>query len=157
MKLFCGSDLSEQTSDTLYQFEEGKKAHTIKFIPYKSEKHNNLIALNNNIINKSPPDNNIDKKIIINNELILSKNKISKDPKKISKEVSELEIIDYPIDEIEKNDFENNFNMIRAKTNNNFNINDKCQNNIINYLKCKPVYNHLKLLSNDDYRKIINL
>ena len=154
MKLFCGSDLSEQTSDTLYQFEEGKKAHTIKFIPYKSEKHNNLIALNNNIINKSPPDNNIDKKIIINNELILSKNKISKDPKKISKEVSELEIIDYPIDEIEKNDFENNFNMIRAKTNNNFNINDKCQNNIINYLKCKPVYNHLKLLSNDDYSSL---
>jgi len=152
MKLFCGSDLSEQTSDTLYQFVEGKKAHTIKFIPYQSEKNKNINSLNNNKV-KYPPD----KKIIkINNELILSKekNKNLKDNNKISNEISELEIIDYPIDEIKKNDYKINTDMIRAKTNIN-NFNDKCQNNIVNYLKCKPGNKQINfLLDDDDYSSL---
>ena len=152
MKLFCGSDLSEQTSDTLYQFVEGKKAHTIKFIPYQSGKNKNINSLNNNKV-KSPPD----KKIIkINNELILSKekNKNLKDNNKISNEISELEIIDYPIDEIKKNDYKINSDMIRAKTNIN-NFNDKCQNNIVNYLKCKPGNKQINfLLDDDDYSSL---
>ena len=151
MKLFCGSDLSEQTSDTLYQFEEGKRAHTIKFIPYQSEKQTNINSLNNNKIYKSPLEH---KSKNINNELILSKekNKLLKEPNKCSNEISELEIIDYPIDEIKKNDYKDNNSIFRAKTNNNFN--DKCQNNIINYLKCKPGYNHFNFALDDDYSSL---
>ena len=153
MKLFCGSDLSEQTSDTLYQFEQGKKAHTIKFIPYPSEKHKNINSLNNNKV-ISPPGK---KNIKINNELILSKEKNNnlKDNNKISKEISELEIIDYPIDEIKKNDYEIYNDMIRAKTSNN-NFNDKCQNNIINYLKSKPGNKQLNFLLDDDEYSSLN-
>ena len=32
MNLLCGSNFIEQNNDTLNQFEEGKRAHTIKFM-----------------------------------------------------------------------------------------------------------------------------
>ena len=65
MKLFCGSDLSGQTTDTFYQFEEGKRAHTIKFSPYQIEKHSNINSLNNNRTINIPKNN---KQINIKND-----------------------------------------------------------------------------------------
>ena len=149
MKLFCGSDISEPTTDTLYQFEEGKRAHTIKFSPYSLEKNTNTNTLNNNRIISFPKSS---KKTInqdINNTLLLNSNKkITKETNKFSNEISELEIIEYPIEEIQKNDYIiNNIIKQRGKDNNN---NDKCQNNIINYLKNKPGFNRLNLLMDEE-------
>ena len=148
MKLFCGSDISEPTTDTLYQFEEGKRAHTIKFSPYPMEKHTNINTLNNNRIIKFPKYNKTTKNQCINNELLSNiKNKITKETNKFSNEISELEIIEYPIEEIQKNDYKIN-NIIRQKGKDS--INDKYQNNIINYLKSKPGFNRLNLLLDEE-------
>ena len=152
MKLFCGSDLSEHTNDTLYQFEEGKRAHTVKFNPYPMENITNINSLNNKRIIKFPQNN---KQININkNKEVLSfniKNNEIKESNKLSNDASELEIIEYPINEIEKN--ENKTNNIMNPMGKN-KINDKCQNNIINYLKNKPGYNRLNYLLEDDNSNI---
>ncbi len=104
MKLFCGSDISEPTNDTLYQFEEGKKAHTTKFNPYQFENNTNL-NLNKNKIIKFPRRH----QQINFNSNFTENNEVNKDHKKLSKDVSELEIIEYPINEIKSNDNKNNF------------------------------------------------
>ena len=143
MKLFCGSDISEPTNDTLYQFEEGKKAHTTKFNPYQFENNTNL-NLNKNKIIKFPlrhQQMNFNSNFTENNE-------VNKDHKKLSKDVSELEIIEYPINEIKSNDNKNNF--IKNEDIKDV-INNNCKNNIINFLKNKPGFTHLNLLfENDD-------
>ena len=108
MKLFCGSDLSGQTTDTFYQFEEGKRAHTIKFSPYQIEKHSNINSLNNNRtinIHKNNKQININKN---DNKDLLSingnKDKNLESDQLNNNDASELEIIEYPINEIKKND-----------------------------------------------------
>ena len=149
MKLFCGSDISEPTTDTLYQFEEGKRAHTIKFSPYPMEKNANINTFNNNRIIKFPNTNKSIKNQNINDKLLLNNNKkTTKESNKFSNEISELEIIEYPIEEIQKNDYIiNNIIKQRGKDNNN---SGGCQNNIINYLKNKPGFNRLNLLMDEE-------
>ena len=149
MKLFCGSDISEPTTDTLYQFEEGKRAHTIKFSPYPMEKNANINTFNNNRIIKFPNTNKSIKNQNINEKLLLNNNKkTTKESNKFSNEISELEIIEYPIEEIQKNDYIiNNIIKQRGKDNNN---SGGCQNNIINYLKNKPGFNRLNLLMDEE-------
>ena len=144
MKLFCGSDLSEPTTDTLYQFEEGKRAHTIKFSPYQIENNTTINSLNTNKIIKFPKSN-----MQINlKENITDNNNLNKYNKYSSNDLSELEIIEYPINEINSNDYKNNF--IKKEKDTNF-INKKHPNNIINFLKSKPGFNHLNhLFENDD-------
>ena len=149
MKLFCGSDISEPTTDTLYQFEEGKRAHTIKFSPYPMEKNANINTFNNNRIIKFPNTNKSIKNQNINDKLLLNNNKkTTKESNKFSNEISELEIIEYPIEEIQKNYYIiNNIIKQRGKDNNN---SGGCQNNIINYLKNKPGFNRLNLLMDEE-------
>ena len=149
MKLFCGSDLSGQITDTFHQFEEGKRAHTIKFIPYQMEKHSNINSLNNKKVFNFPKNN---KQININkneNNTNGNQEKNSESNQLDNNDVSELEIIEYPINEIKKND--NMINkIIVQKQNKGYNNNDKYQNNIINYFKNKPGFNHLNLLLDED-------
>ena len=152
MELIFGSDLYEPNYDILYQFEEGKRAHTIKFSPNKKEKNININinSLNNKRKIKLPQKNqNIKFKQNIKKEIILPNNKkiTIKESNKISNDTSELEIIEYPIDEFKKND--NNINNANHSKDKN-DINDKCQNNIINYLKNKPGFNRLNLLLDNE-------
>ena len=53
MNLLCGSNFLDQNSDTLYQFEEGQRAHTIKFMSIPIKKQPNLNSINNNRLIKS--------------------------------------------------------------------------------------------------------
>lgn len=152
MKLLCGSDISDQTNDTLYQFEEGKKAHTIKFIPYQIDKHKNINSLNlydKHRIIKIP---NNHQKLISNKEFSNDiNNQVFKDNNKRNDNTSELEIIEYPNAEFEKNDYNIN-NIFNEKLKDN--INDKCQNTIKNYLRDKPDFSYLNPLSDNDYSSL---
>ena len=153
MKLFCGSDLSGQTTDTFYQFEEGKRAHTIKFSPYQIEKHSNINSLNNNRTINIPKNN---KQINIKNDnkelLSINDNKDTnlESYQLNNNDTSELEIIEYPINEIKKNDnIINNIIALKQRKKNN-NINDIFQNKIMNYFKNKPGFYHLNILLDED-------
>ena len=137
MKLFCGSDLSEPTTDTLYQFEEGKRAHTIKFSPYQIENNTTINSLNTNKIIKFPKSN-----LQINlKENITDNNNLKKYNKYSSNDISELEIIEYPINEIKTNDYKNNF--IKKEKDTNF-INKKHPNTLKSISKSEISKSSLK-------------
>ena len=151
MNLLCGPNALDQNNDTLYQFEEGQRAHTIKFMSKPLMLNLNLIN-NAKIINKKLDfPKNSSKKI---NKDLLVKNKANKTPKesnKCSNNTSELEIIEYPINEFKKNDFKNINDIISSKAKDY--INDKSQNDILDYLKEKQGLNYLSILleNNDNY------
>ena len=48
MNLLCGANTLDQNSDTLYQYDEGQRAHTIKFMSNQIENHTDLNKINNN-------------------------------------------------------------------------------------------------------------
>ena len=150
MKLFCGSNISEKTLNTLYQFEEGKRAHTTKFNHYPLEKHNNINSLNNNNkITDFTEDNNekiklnknLDKNIILSNS-----NKQPKESNKFSNNTSELEIIEYPFD---KSKQINDIYGIKPQYNIT-NVKNSANCNIIEYLKNRPGFSNLNYLIEND-------
>ena len=149
MNLLCGSNFLDQNSDTLYQFEEGQRAHTIKFMSIPIKKQPNLNSINNNKLIKKPrfdfPKNQVNQNI--NKELIL-KNKNPLESNKCSNNTSELEIIEYPINEYKKNDFKNINDIITLKAKDY--INDKSQNDILDYLKEKQGLSYLSFLFEND-------
>jgi hypothetical protein len=148
MNLLCGSNI-DQNNDTLYQFEEGQRAHTIKFIsipikiqPDINQKNNNRIIKNQNFeFSNNTINQDINKEIILKNKTPLESNKCSNN-------TSELEIIEYPSSEFKKNDL-NNINDIITSQAKDY-INDKSQNNILDYLKEKQGLNYLSLLFEND-------
>ena len=138
MNLLCGQNSTEPNNDTFFQFEEGKRANTIKFIPDIMKL--NLKAINNIKISKQNLKNQK-----FNNEILI-KNKNPKESNKCSNNASELEIIEYPINELKQNDLKNINDMITTKAKDY--INDKSQNDILDYLGL----NYLNLLlENDKY------
>ena len=148
MNLLCGSNISEQNSESLYQFEEGQRAHTIKF--YSNPINFNINSTNN--IQNIKQKNDFQKKQVnqkINKEQLI-KNLKPKESNKCSNNTSELEIIEYPINQIKNNDFENINEIILSKATDY--INDKSQNDLLDYLKEKQGLNYLSLLlENDKY------
>ena len=149
MNLLCGSNFLDQNSDTLYQFEEGQRAHTIKFMSIPIKKQPNLNSINNNRLIKKPrfdfPKNKVNQNI--SKELILKK-KTTLESNKCSNNTSELEIIEYPINEYKKNDFKNINDIITSKAKDY--INDKSQNDILDYLKEKQGLSYLTFLFEND-------
>ena len=149
MNLLCGSNFIDQNSDTLYQFEEGQRAHTIKFMSIPIKKQPNLNSINNNRLIKKPrfdfPKNKVNQNI--SKELILKK-KTTLESNKCSNNTSELEIIEYPINEYKKNDFKNINDIITSKAKDY--INDKSQNDILDYLKEKQGLSYLTFLFEND-------
>ena len=150
MNLLCGSNFIEQNNDTLNQFEEGKRAHTIKFMvnPIKVKTEKNPLTGNNkaknrqkHLLSKNTVNANLNKGILLKNTTLNESNKFSNN-------TSELEIIEYPINDIKKNDI-NNFNDIIASKARDY-INDKSQNNIIDYFKDKQGFNYLNLFLEND-------
>ena len=154
MNLLCGSNTLEQNNDTLNQCDEGQRAHTIKFMSNQIENHTDLnkININNNKninnLKLEIPKNSVNSNI---NKELLTKNKSLKDSIKCSNNASELEIIEYPIDEDNKNDL-NNINDILISQAKDY-INDKAQNDLIDYLKGKEGLNFLNLLLENDNDK----
>ena len=64
MDLLCDNNLLDQNSETLYQFEEGQRAHTIKFMPNPIKLQNNLNSKNNSRdFQKNTINTNINKEI----------------------------------------------------------------------------------------------
>ena len=111
----------------------------------------NLNLINNTkIINKKLdfPKNSLNKRI---NKDIIMKNKAQIESNKCSNNTSELEIIEYPINEFKKNDFKNINDIISSKAKDY--INDKSQTDILDYFKEKQGINYLSLLleNNDNY------
>ena len=142
MDLLCDNNLLDQNSETLYQFEEGQRAHTIKFMPNPIKLQNNLNSKNNSRdFQKNTINPNINKEIFL-------KNKVQIESNKCSNNTSELEIIEYPINEFKKNDFKNINDIILSKAKDY--INDKSQNDILDYLKEKQGLNYLSLLLEND-------
>ena len=147
MNLLCGSNTLDQNSETLNQYDEGQRAHTIKFMSNQIKNHTNLNKINTNNtkninnLKLGIPKNSVNSNI---NRELLVKNISLKDSIKCSNNASELEIIEYPIDENNQNDF-NNLNDILISQTKDY-INDKDQNDIINYLKGKDGLNYLNLL-----------
>ena len=151
MNLLCGSNTSDQNNDTLNQYDEGQRAHTIKFMSNQIENHTDLNKINNNNnksinnlkleIPKSSVNSNINKELLI-------KNKSLKDSIKCSNNASELEIIEYPVDEDKKSDFKNINDILISQAKDY--INDKDQDDIIDYLKGKEGLNYLSLLLGND-------
>ena len=150
MNLLCGSNIIDQNNDTLYQFEEGQRAHTIKFIsiPIKiqpdinSNNNNRLIKKQNLEFSKNTVNKDINKDLLLKNKTPLESNKCSNN-------TSELEIIEYPINEIKNNNELNNIHDILTSQAKDY-INDKSQNNILDYLKEKQGLNYLSLLFEND-------
>ena len=150
MNLLCGNNFLEPNNDTLNQFEEGKRTHTIKFMinPIKVKTDQNPLNGNNKAKNK--------KKILLSkntvnanlNKGILQKNTALNESNKFSNNTSELEIIEYPMNDMKKNN-NNNFNDIIASKAKDY-INDKSQNNIIDYFKDKQGFNYLNLFLEND-------
>ena len=146
MNLLCGSTTSEQNSEALNQYEEGQRAHTIKL--YSKPINFNLNLINKNILNKQ--NNDFHKNLLnqkLNKEILLT-NKIPLESNKSSNNTSELEIIEYPINELKNNDFDNINDVILSKAKDY--INDKTQNDILDYLKEKQGLNYLSLLLESD-------
>jgi len=150
MNLLCGNNFLDQNNDRLHQFEEGKRAHTIKFMvnPIKMKTEENQQKGNNkaknrqkNLISKNTVNANLNKGILLKNTTLNESNKFSNN-------TSELEIIEYPMNDIKKNDI-NNFNDIIASKAKDY-INDKSQNNIIDYFKDKQGFNYLNLFLEND-------
>jgi len=156
MNLLCGNTL-DQNSDTLYQYDEGQRAHTIKFMSnqIKNQTDLNKININNNKninnLKLEIPKNSVNPN---NNKEALNKNKTPNDSNKCSNNASELEIIEYPIKECDKNDFKslNDILISQAKDY----IYDKTQNDIIDYLKGKNDLNYLTLFLENDKDKDSN-
>ena len=149
MDLLCGSNIIDQNNDTLYQFEEGQRAHTIKFISIPKKFQPNINAINNNRLIKK--QNFELSKNIVNKDVnkdVLLKNKTPLESNKCSNNTSELEIIEYPINEFKKNDLSNLNDLIVSQAKDY--INDKSQNNILDYLKEKQGLNYLSLLLEND-------
>ena len=148
MNFGWGPNQLEQNSDIFYQYEEGPRAHTIKFMSTPINLPSNLLN-NNRIINqknyiqKNTLNQNIRKEILLKSKNPLESNKCSNN-------TSELEIIEYPINEFKKNDIKNINEIIMSKAKDY--INDKSQNDILDYLKEKQGLNYLNLLlENDKY------
>ena len=145
MNLLCGPNSITPNNDTLFQFEEGQRAHTIKFLSNRIKL--NLNSINNTKISKQNITKNINSQY---NKEILIKNKTPMESNKCSNNTSELEIIEYPINEFKKNDLKNINDIISSKAKDY--INDKSQNDILDYLKEKQGLNYLSLLlENDKY------
>ena len=149
MNLLCGSNISEQNNDTLYQFEEGQRAHTIKFMNSNIKMHTNLNLINNNkIINKKIfdiPKNTVNANIT---KGILLKNRTPIESNKCSNNTSELEVIEYPINEFKNNDLKNINDIITSQAKDY--LNDKTQNDILDYLREKQGLNYLSLFLEND-------
>ena len=150
MNLLCGANFLEQNNDTLNQFEEGKRAHTIKFMvnPIKVKTESTPLNGNNktknrqkHLLSKNTVNANLNKGILLKNSTLNESNKFSNN-------TSELEIIEYPMNDIKKNDI-NNFNDIIASKAKDY-INDKSQNNILDYFKNKQGFNYLNLFMEND-------
>jgi hypothetical protein len=150
MNLLCGTNFLEQNNDTLNQFEEGKRAHTIKFMfnPIKVTTKSNPLNGNNQAKNKQKyllSKNTVNASL---NKGILLKKPTLNESNKFSNNTSELEIIEYPMNDMKKNDI-NNFNDIIAAKAKDY-INDKSQNNILDYFKDKQGFNYLNLFLEND-------
>ena len=146
MNLLCGSNILDQNNDTLNQYDEGQRAHTIKFMSNQIENHTDLNKINNNNKNINNlkleiPKNSVNSNI---NKELLIKNQSLKDSIKCSNNASELEIIEYPVDEDKKSDFKNINDILISQAKDY--INDKTQNDLIDYLKGKDGLNYLNLL-----------
>ena len=145
MNLLCGANTLDQNSDTLYQYDEGQRAHTIKFMSNQIKNQTDLNKVNtiNNINNlkleipKNSVNSNINKELLIKNQSL-------KDSIKCSNNASELEIIEYPVDEDKKSDIKNINDILISQAKDY--INDKTQNDLIDYLKGKDGLNYLNLL-----------
>ena len=154
MNLLCGANTLDQNSDSLYQYDEGQRAHTIKFMSNQIENHTDLNKINNNNnkninnLKLEIPKNSVNSNI---NKELLIKNKSLKDSIKCSNNASELEIIEYPIDEDKKSDFKNINDILDFQSKDY--INNKAQNDLIEYLKGKDGLNYLNLLLENDNDK----
>ena len=156
MNLLCGTNTLDQNSDTLYQYDEGQRAHTIKFMSnqIKNQTDLNKVNPNNNINNLKLEIAKNSVNANINNKEKLNKNKSPKDSNKCSNNASELEIIEYPIKECDKSDFKNLNDILISQAKDY--IYDKSQNDIIDYLKGKEGLNYLSLFLGNDNDKEIN-
>ena len=153
MNLLCGANTLDQNSDTLYQYDEGQRAHTIKFMSNQIKNQTDLNKVNtiNNINNLKLeiPKNSVN--AYNNKEKNLNKNKSPKDSNKCSNNASELEIIEYPMKECDKSDFKNLNDILISQAKDY--IYDKTQNDIIDYLKGKKGLNYLSLFFENDKDK----
>ena len=153
MNLLCGANTLEQNSDTLNQYDEGQRAHTIKFMSNQIKNQTDLNKLNtiNNINNLKLeiPKNSVNANI--KKEKNLNQNKSPKDSNKCSNNASELEIIEYPMKECDKSDFKNLNDILISQAKDY--IYDKTQNDIIDYLKGKKDLNYLSLFFENDKDK----
>ena len=152
MNLLCGANTLDQNSDTLYQYDEGQRAHTIKFMSNQIKNQTDLNKVNNinniNNLKKEIPKNSLNQN---NNKDKLNKNKSPKDSNKCSNNASELEIIEYPMKECDKSDFKNLNDILISQAKDY--IYDKTQNDIIDYLKGKKGLNYLSLFLENDKDK----
>ena len=154
MNFLCGSNTLDHNNDTLNQCDEGQRAHTIKFMSNQIENHTDLNKINNNNnkninnLKLEIPKNSVNSNI---NKELLTKNKSLKDSIKCSNNASELEIIEYPIDEDKKSDFKN-INDILISQEKDY-LNNKAHNDLIDYLKGKDSLNYLNLLLENDNDK----
>ena len=151
MNLLCGANTLDQNSDTLYQYDEGQRAHTIKFMSNQIKNQTDLNKVNINNINNLKleiPKNSINAN---NNKEKLNKNKSPKDSNKCSNNASELEIIEYPMKECDKSDLKNLNDILISQAKDY--IYDKTQNDIIDYLKGKKGLNYLSLFFGKDEDK----
>ena len=153
MNLLCGANTLDQNSDSLYQYDEGQRAHTIKFMSNQIRNQTDLNKVNINNINNLKleiPKNSINAN---NNKEKLNNNKSPKDSNKCSNNASELEIIEYPMKECDKSDLKNLNDILISQAKDY--IYDKTQNDIIDYLKEKKGLNYLSLFfgNNEDKDK----
>jgi hypothetical protein len=148
----CGANTLDQNSDTLYQYDEGQRAHTIKFMPNQTKNQTDLNKVNNinniNNLKKEIPKNSLNQN---NNKEKLNINKSPKDSNKCSNNASELEIIEYPMKECVKNDSKNLNDILISQAKDY--IYDKTQDDIIDYLKGKKGLNYLSLFLENDKDK----
>jgi hypothetical protein len=143
----CGPNQLDQNSENLYQLEEGQRAHTIKLMSNPINLPTNL-SINNKA---SKPKNEFSKNSLtknLNKEISLKNNKNPLESNKCSNNTSELEIIEYPMNEFKKNDIKSLNDIIISKAKDY--INDKSQNDILDYLKEKQGLNYLSLLLEND-------
>ena len=150
MNLLDSSNILDPNNDILYQFEEGQRAHTIKFMNDQIKMKTYLNSINNNKI-KNTHKFEIPKNIVNGNLAkgsILLKNGINKDSNRCSNNTSELEIIEYPINEFNNNDNKTINDIIESQAKDY--INDKSQNDILDYLKEKQGLNYLSHFFEND-------
>ena len=149
MELFCNSNSDVIFSDKLFQLEEEIKKHTIKYIFNNTSDNKNCYGKNaikekmkNKITNKNNAFN--EKNIYSDDESYTIKDLESK----YSNNTSNLEIIEYPINEISNNRNSDIDNILIP--NDQEYLNNQNKSNLFNYLKENRSSNYLDLFYEDN-------